>query len=119
MKELNEKEKEVLLHKKMEVPFLNAYYLLEDDGTYHCKQCNQGLFSSEDKFHSGSGWPCFDRPIQGRVREEKNEDLGKWEAFCSGCGGFLGYVYSGENFTDRQKRYNINSLALRFKPDLI
>ena len=116
MKELNEKEKEVLLHKKMEVPFLNAYYLLEDDGTYHCKQCNQGLFSSEDKFHSGSGWPCFDNALEGQVDKKMNKAIGKMEVFCKNCEGFLGYLYTGENFTDRQRRYNLSSLALRFKP---
>lgn len=118
MKDLNEKEKEVMLNKNMEAPFLNAYYLLEDDGTYHCKQCDQGLFSSTDKFHSGSGWPCFDKSIEERVQIIQNKELGKMEAFCSACNGFLGYVYLRENFTERQKRYNISSLALRFKPDL-
>ena len=118
MKDLNEKEREVILKKRMEAPFLNAYYLLEDEGTYHCKQCDQALFSSASKFHSGSGWPCFDDAIDDQVREITNKEVGKTEAFCSACNGFLGYVYMGENFTERQKRYNISSLALRFKPNL-
>ena len=106
-----------MLEKELEAPFLNAYYLLEDVGTYHCKQCDQALFSSADKFHSGSGWPCFDHALEGQVNEALNDELGKTEAFCNSCSGFLGHVYKGENFTEKQRRYNISSLALRFKPN--
>jgi peptide methionine sulfoxide reductase MsrB len=116
MRSLSEKEKDVMLNKQMEAPFLNIYYLLEDEGFYHCRACGQILFSSTSKFHSGSGWPCFDRAIENAVDIRFDKESGKHEATCSSCNGFIGYYFEGENFTEKQKRYNISSLALRFKP---
>lgn len=46
-----------------EPPFNNKYYKHKDHGVYTCAKCGAVLYTSEDKFDSGSGWPAFDRPV--------------------------------------------------------
>lgn len=116
MKELNEKEKKVMQDREMEAPFSGLHYLNESPGIYSCKQCGEELFYSEDKFHCGSGWPAFDDCNEEVVKLISSDEKRGKVVICSNCEGFLGTFIEGEEFTPKNRRYNINSIALSFSP---
>lgn len=86
-------------------------------GTYLCAGCDKPLFSSETKFHSGTGWPSFYAPILGAVGTSIDKSLftTRVEVHCSRCGGHLGHVFD-DGPAPSGKRYCINGVALKFIP---
>lgn len=116
MKELNEKEKKVIETGEMEAPFSGLHYLNESPGIYFCKRCGEEVFYSEDKFHSGSGWPSFDDCNAETVSMVTTEERPGKAVLCKNCNAFLGNYIVGEGFTNKNKRFNINSIALKFSP---
>jgi peptide methionine sulfoxide reductase MsrB len=103
---------------KMDPPFQGLYFMHQDEGVYHCKSCGAALFSSEDKIHTGSGWPSFDGAKEDAVKLKKGDAARGQEVYCSQCDSFLGILIKGENFTEKKKRYDINSTALKFKASM-
>jgi len=112
---------EVLRHAATERPFTGEYTDTETVGSYRCKACNNELFRSETKFHSGCGWPSFyaptaddavelieDRSLAPRIRTEVR---------CAKCGSHLGHVFEGEGYeTPTDQRWCINSVSLILEP---
>ncbi len=114
--ELSSKEKNIILKEGTERAFTGKYYDTKKEGIYLCKQCNNPLFKSEDKFNSGSGWPAFDDIIEGGVEERTDDDGMRTEIICANCKGHLGHVFFNEGFTKKMTRHCANSASLQFFP---
>ena len=112
--QLEAHEAKVILHQGTERAFTGAYYNKKDKGTYICRQCNNPLLRSTDKFDSGTGWPSFDDAIDGNVKEVPDADGYRVEIVCANCGGHLGHVFTGEGFSDKNTRHCANSASLLF-----
>lgn len=101
-----------------EPPFQNAYWDNKRDGIYVCLISGTPLFSSKDKFDSGTGWPSFTKPIQEGVIEERpdtSHGMTRIEVRSIKGNSHLGHVFP-DGPPPTGLRYCINSAALRFIP---
>jgi peptide-methionine (R)-S-oxide reductase len=87
------------------------------EGTFHCAGCGAPLFESDDKFESGTGWPSFSTPLEGRVHESTDVSLGmiRTAVSCARCDGHLGHVFP-DGPPPSGMRYCMNGVALEFVP---
>ena len=102
-----------------EPPFRNEFWDNHQDGIYVDIVSGEPLFSSTDKFDSGSGWPSFTRPIEP-ANLVKKQDRSFWsvrtEVRSSNGDSHLGHLFDDGPVEDGGLRYCINSAALRFVP---
>lgn len=111
---LTSEQYSVLRQGGTEAAFTGKYTYSEDDGMFSCAACGNELFSSDNKFDSGTGWPSFDRPAhENSITTETDDSLGmrRIEVKCAKCGSHLGHVFD-DGPTDTGKRYCINSVCL-------
>ncbi len=114
---LTPEEEFVILRKGTEPPYRGEYTDTEIAGTYVCRQCDTPLFRSEDKFHSNCGWPSFDNELPNSVTKIPDRDGMRVEIVCTECGGHLGHIFNGEQYTEKNQRYCVNSISMKLVPD--
>jgi len=114
--ELTPEQYEILRRAGTEPPFSGAYTYNKDAGMYRCAGCGADLFSSDDKFESGTGWPSFTTPAVAEAVELRPDNslfMRRTEVVCRRCGGHLGHVFDDGPGPSGQ-RFCINSGALDF-----
>ncbi len=112
---LSELEYNVIVNKATEHPYTGLYLDNKKHGIYKCKLCGTPLYKSDDKFNSNCGWPSFDDEIEGAVKRVPDADGRRVEIVCAKCGGHLGHVFEGENFTRKNTRHCVNSVSIDFE----
>lgn len=110
---------EVTQENGTEPPFKNQYWNNKKEGIYVDVVSGEPLFSSRDKFDSGTGWPSFTKPIEKiNVVEKKDNNYGviRTEVRSKKGDSHLGHVFADGPVEEGGQRYCINSASLRFIP---
>lgn len=123
VKQLTSLQQYVTQHDGTEPAFQNEYWDNKEPGIYVDVVSGEPLFSSTDKFDSGTGWPSFTKPIadEGLKTEVDNKLLmPRTEVRSSKADSHLGHVFDDGPKEAGGLRYCINSASLRFihKDDL-
>ena len=116
-KQLSPEQYRVLRQKGTEAPFSGKYTKHYEKGTYACAGCGTTLFSSDEKYDSGCGWPSFwKEKIQGNVltEEDRSHGMVRTEILCSKCGGHLGHVFDDGFFVSRGSRDDLVGTGVKF-----
>ena len=110
---------EVTQKGKTETPFKNEYWDNHQAGLYVDVATGEPLFSSTDKFDSGTGWPSFSKPVEPKAVVEKTDStfgMSRTEVVSSAGSSHLGHVFDDGPKQSGGMRYCVNSAALKFIP---
>ena len=102
-----------------ERPFINQYWNNKEPGIYVDIVSGEPLFSSSDKFVSGTGWPSFTRPLEAENIVEKVDDnlfMVRTEVRSKNADSHLGHVFD-DGPKPSNLRYCINSISLQHEKD--
>jgi methionine-R-sulfoxide reductase len=116
--ELSPEAFRILFEAGTERPFHNAYHDNHAQGIYVSAATGAPLFSSDDKFESGTGWPSFTRPVSDSavILRPDPDGSGRAEVLDSSSGGHLGHLFLDGPADKGGKRYCMNSAAMKFVP---
>jgi len=113
---LSEEEYYVCRLRGTEAPFSGKLLHNKLTGNYHCTCCDAPLFSSDNKYDSGCGWPSFDAPVSDtaiRYIEDLSHGMVRTEIRCAVCDSHLGHVFPDGPQTTGE-RFCVNSVSLIF-----
>lgn len=86
------------------------------DGIYHCRGCDQALYSSDHKYDSGTGWPSFYAVLPDAIgtKTDTRFFMTRTECHCDRCGSHLGHIF-GDGPQPTGQRHCLNGASLVFK----
>ncbi len=119
MKNLTDEQRFVTQQDGTEMPFNNKYWNNHADGIYVDVVTGEPLFSSKDKFDSGTGWPSFTKPLDPDFVKEHSDyklGVGRTEIRSKSGDSHLGHVFEDGPKDKGGQRYCINSASMNFIP---
>lgn len=117
LKELTKQQYDVTQKAETEYPFTGKYDDFYEKGIYVDIVSGEPLFSSEDKYNAGCGWPSFTKPIKKLAyKRDQSYGMERTEVKSPIADSHLGHVFTDGPLDSGGLRYCINSAALKFIP---
>jgi methionine-R-sulfoxide reductase len=116
---LTDMQRKVTQNDGTEPAFRNEYHDHKEAGLYVDIVSGQPLFSSTDKYDSGTGWPSFTKPLAAEAvttTTDRGLFMSRTEVRSSGADSHLGHVFNDGPRAEGGLRYCMNSASLRFVP---
>jgi peptide-methionine (R)-S-oxide reductase len=107
----------VLREEDTERPGTSPLLSEKREGIFHCAGCDFELYSSRNKYDSGTGWPSFWDSLPNAIgtRQDNSFFMARTECHCRRCGGHLGHIFD-DGPPPTGLRHCINGVSLTFRP---